>query len=996
MRGRLRATKRLREVHRRRYGGCGAEPVTTLVIFIATLALILAPPRGSSAGGWAALGAAAMIALGLVTPAQALEMVWLSRNVISFLLALLLLSALVESSGFFEWAALHASRNARGDGRRLFRNVFVLGALVTTTLSLDTTAVMLTPIVVAFVQRLHLPGRPYVIATAFVANVASLTLPISNLTNLLFADAFGIPFARFALHMAAPQIVAATATYHLLRWRFRDEIPASFDPESLPAPASVVGDAPYFRVAAIVLGLVLVGYFVTPAFGVEPYVVAFGGAFVLAIIGVRRRRVGVRTLREISWGLFPLVLGLFVVVRGVENLGFVASASRSFADAAGDSTSRVLFAAGAAAAASNVMNNLPAALLARSILHGPIDHAGVFGALVGLDIGPTILPTGSLATLLVLDIARKKGERVRGVEIVKTGCWLTPIVLLLTALTLGLLHATVKGESDAAPTSAKTLRSHAPSESKMWVDVRDTNCRDSPPDAGSSVHEPLLRVRLRRHLLSRDRGLRRVPGSSRSLRVRERSAARGRREGARRLVRVPRGRHRSARDALHRRPRRRRADHRRREAHVLARDREGSPAALQLRRPAHRRDERRQRGHRPRARRRREPRGAHGLRRQAGGRAGRAARAALISLRADGVHRERRRRRARLEEGDHRVLFRGRLRSARAGERAVRGVHAPLLVARVERLRAVRHPRLLGAEERARRVERDARLALVGHVRAKARDLLVREAEQELFEGEELLLGDVVSAEVVEQPPVARLLEEDEHLVRPEQRAEDGQELRSRGPRRLEDGREVVDLDEEALLPDAKEKARSARLHARRRVRVGDDRDEQLLGELGVDRLRDLALDGRAKLLGRADGLEHVADGLEQVDLRDEVRLSEDRLRRNVEIDVVVGDATELIDERLHRERPPRAAAPRRRERRRVANELGGLSQAGDHAVEDLARLRIDLPDRGERSLDEAPLCGVEEEPLFVMRCAHRGSSYQHPFRGPTQVSARRRSPSSS
>ncbi len=132
--------------------------VCTLGIFVGTLALIVVRPRGWHEGWWAALGAAAMLALRLVTPTQAFEVVWGSRNTILFLLALLLLSALLESSGFFEWAALHASRLARGDGRRLFRNVFLLGAVVTTALSLDTTAVMLTPIVVAFVQRLRLPA----------------------------------------------------------------------------------------------------------------------------------------------------------------------------------------------------------------------------------------------------------------------------------------------------------------------------------------------------------------------------------------------------------------------------------------------------------------------------------------------------------------------------------------------------------------------------------------------------------------------------------------------------------------------------------------------------------------------------------------------------------------------------------------------------------------------------------------------------------------------
>lgn len=414
--------------------------VGTMVIFAGTLILVLVKPRRWSEACWPVLGAIAMIALRLVTPAQAVEMVWASRSALLFLLALLLLSALLEVSGFFEWAALRTGHRARGDGRRLFGNVFALGAIVTTVLSLDTTAVMLTPIVLAFVKRLRLPARPFVIASAFVANVASLALPISNLTNLLFADAFRIPFGRFALSMLAPQLVAVSATYGLLRWRFRAELPRAFEAAELAAPSAAVPDRSYFRVAVGVLGLVLVGYFASPALHVEPYVVAFGGVAVLVAYGARRRRVGLGTLREISWGLFPLVIGLFVVVRGVENLGVVAIAAEWVASAPRHSLVRVLLAAAIAGGAANAMNNLPAALVARSVLQAAgAESSGVYGALIGLGVGPTILPTGSLATLLVLDVARKKGEPISGMEMVKVGLWLTPIVLFASAVTFALV-----------------------------------------------------------------------------------------------------------------------------------------------------------------------------------------------------------------------------------------------------------------------------------------------------------------------------------------------------------------------------------------------------------------------------------------------------------------------------------------------------------------------------------------------------------------------------
>lgn len=115
---------------------------------------------------WTTVGAAVVLALGLIAPADARGAGTAAKGALLFLFALLVLSALLEKSGFFEWAAIHAARLAKGNARALYRDVFVLGALITAALSLDTTAVILTPRVLAFVQRLRLPARPYVFASA--------------------------------------------------------------------------------------------------------------------------------------------------------------------------------------------------------------------------------------------------------------------------------------------------------------------------------------------------------------------------------------------------------------------------------------------------------------------------------------------------------------------------------------------------------------------------------------------------------------------------------------------------------------------------------------------------------------------------------------------------------------------------------------------------------------------------------------------------------------
>ena len=422
-----------------------ARMVVTLGVFAAMLVLMLLRPRRRSEAWWTMLAAIAMLALGLVTPHQALAVVLSGKNTLLFLLSLLALSQLIGKSGFFDWAAIRCAGIARGDGHSLYRNAFVVGAIITAILSLDTTAVMLTPVMLALVKRLKVPAAPYVLLCAFVANVGSLLLPISNLTNLLFADAFHQTFAAFAARMILPQIVALVTTYAILRWHFRRDLPSVFSTKSLPDPASVVPNHTYFLVCITVLVAVLVGYFLAPLLGLEPYVFAFAACAVLLFAGMANGRVHIRFVREIAWDLFPFVIGLFIAVQGLENLGIVGVASRWLAEMSPGTPQMLLATAGATAFASNIVNNLPSALIARSVLLSAHAHTGtVLAALIGSNAGPMITPFGSLATMLVLALARRDGEEVHTGQLVLLGLWAVPVIVVLTALSLSLTFAMVQ------------------------------------------------------------------------------------------------------------------------------------------------------------------------------------------------------------------------------------------------------------------------------------------------------------------------------------------------------------------------------------------------------------------------------------------------------------------------------------------------------------------------------------------------------------------------
>lgn len=384
-------------------------------------------PRGIAAGWWTCGAAAIAVALGLVLPGEVWSLIQVAREALLFLLALLLLSGLLEASGFFEWAAVLAARSARS-GAGLLRNLLVLGALITIVLSLDTTAVILTPLVVAAVQRLEVPARPYILVCVFVSNVASLLLPVSNLTNLLLAA--HVPTAQFAAAMWLPQLATLAVLWAGLRVACRPDLSPSLDTSRLPRASAVIVDRPFFLAACGVLVLLVLGYFLGPALGVPVWVTTFAGVLLLGAVGLARQRLGRSGVQHLSLGVFPFVVGLFAVVQAVENLGldrplvtWLAEPRPAWAGLAAMT--------GVASLASSALNNLPATLLVRSLLgtlHAP--DAWMHAALLGTNVGSCLTPHGTLATLLVLSAAARRAVDLPPVEVVKVALWLVPLMLV--------------------------------------------------------------------------------------------------------------------------------------------------------------------------------------------------------------------------------------------------------------------------------------------------------------------------------------------------------------------------------------------------------------------------------------------------------------------------------------------------------------------------------------------------------------------------------------
>ena len=319
---------------------------------------------------------------------EELDRLW---PILVFLAAVLVLAQLCAAEGLFDAAGHWLAQSSRGSAQRLLVEVFVLSAAVTSVLSLDATVVLLTPVVLATAARMHVPARPHVYASGRLANSASLVLPMGNLTNLLALAATGLTLVHFAAAMALPWVVVLLVEYVVLRLYFHTDL-------APPAPEVLHEDVEVPGFAVVVLVMTLGGFVVTSVFAIEPYWAAVGGAVVL---GVHALAVGVirpsGVARAIDVPFLCFVVGLAVVVRAVVDNGL-----GDWIDGllpSDDGLVALLVFAGIATVLANVVNNLPALL----ILLTPAAHVSslaVLAVLIGVNVGPNLTYTGSLATLL--------------------------------------------------------------------------------------------------------------------------------------------------------------------------------------------------------------------------------------------------------------------------------------------------------------------------------------------------------------------------------------------------------------------------------------------------------------------------------------------------------------------------------------------------------------------------------------------------------------------
>lgn len=415
---------------------CAITPNTaTYAITAVSMVGVLVRPWNLSEAVSACVGAALLVVAGLIPWSEAFAAVAKGNDVYLFLVGMMMLSELARAEGLFDYLATLCVREAHGSAKRLFLLVYGVGTLVTIFMSNDATAVVLTPAVLAVSRRAKVAPLPYLLICALIANAASFVLPISNPANLVIFGQSMPPLGTWVWRFSIPSLLAILSTYWVLKTIYREDLKLSVAQDIDILPLSTSGKLAAMGVVLTVLVLLGASALAIPL-GLPTVVTA--GSICIAVM-LYKRESPMHILRHISWSVLTLVAGLFVLVEGLRRTGTL-DVLGTWLHAAGTTSSAgaAVLTGTAIAFTSNLINNLPAGLIAGTVAASADADPVIRSAIaIGIDLGPNLSITGSLATILWIVAIRREGEHVSAWQFLKVGAIAMPVAL--TFALLGLL-----------------------------------------------------------------------------------------------------------------------------------------------------------------------------------------------------------------------------------------------------------------------------------------------------------------------------------------------------------------------------------------------------------------------------------------------------------------------------------------------------------------------------------------------------------------------------
>jgi len=402
--------------------------IATWLISASVITGVIVRPWKLPEALWAVLGAVALVLFSLIPLQAAWTAVGKGTDVYLFLTGMMLLSEFARHEGLFGWLAAYAVERARGSSKRLFALVYAVGTVVTIFLSNDATAVVLTPAVYAAAAQANAKPLPYLFICAFIANAASFVLPISNPANLVVYGTHMPSLGKWLAEFGFASVLSILVTFVTLRFLQRAELAGDISRNIAVPSLSLGGRLAAGGIAATAVVL-LVASGLDWQLGLPTFLAGLATSVAVLIL---KRMPPWPIVKDISWSVLPLVAGLFVLVEAIEATGVLKPLMDYLPAAAAARPDTTAFGAGVVVAfVCNVVNNLPLGLVAGTVASGAhLSPQLTGGLLVGVDLGPNLSVTGSLATILWLVALRREGQAVSAWAFLKLGSVVMPLALM--------------------------------------------------------------------------------------------------------------------------------------------------------------------------------------------------------------------------------------------------------------------------------------------------------------------------------------------------------------------------------------------------------------------------------------------------------------------------------------------------------------------------------------------------------------------------------------
>lgn len=416
------------------------EPVAYATLALTVILAVSRPRLGRSQfrfspGTAAVFGVCLLLLAGIVTFGDLVSAVSLQWRSLLALVCIMVMTGVVHAVGAFDRLAEHIEVYAqKTSARQAFTLVYIVAAVTPSLLNNDAAILLLTPLVVALMRRLYPHHPEMTTASAFAVFLAPGVAPfyISNPMNMIVAGFAGIGFNAYARIMAPIFLVGTVVTFVVLRLHYRKLLA---DAQASRVVVHIAAPHPAERSTVGLLLAVFAAYPLTAAFGGAAWGVSCAGAILSLVLALRYRVDRVpRLLSHVAPDIIVFLLGVFILAIGLRHVGVVDRLAHLYLWVPSGGLAELGLIGTVAAIGSALVDNHPMALLNMMALGADGTGRPLLASLIGGDIGPRLLPIGSLAGLLWMDLLRREGVGISLGQFVRLGT-----LVLLPSLTVSIL-----------------------------------------------------------------------------------------------------------------------------------------------------------------------------------------------------------------------------------------------------------------------------------------------------------------------------------------------------------------------------------------------------------------------------------------------------------------------------------------------------------------------------------------------------------------------------